>query len=102
MAMKIVQELPGDLKDCKATTDDVQRLESWAKSFENPVSALKIIVTNMYEHFGDVTEDISHARSDIACGQWNQGGLDLADLLIEVLGVVPELPGPDGLKITQW
>lgn len=68
-------------------------------------------------HYADIMKDVSDITTDFSSQQWNAAGTAIGDLLIQILGKVPEkvlaeleliaeveaeLLQPEDLKITQW
>ena len=97
---KIIQELPTDLGDCQGMQADIDRIENWAKIFNDPTELVKVLIGNVVQNFATITADITKTSSDIAAADMYNAGIDVADILIAALGPVPAQP--EYLAITQW
>ena len=56
---------------------------------------------NVLAHFGAITADINKVTSDFNEAKFYDAGSDVADVLVQSLGTVPEAQ-PETLTITQW
>ena len=113
----IIEGLPNDLQDCKDMQPDIQRIEKWGQIFTHPSQLISTITQQVLMHYADIMKDVSDITTDFSSQQWNAAGTAIGDLLIQILGKVPEkvlaeleliaeveaeLLQPEDLKITQW
>merc|ERR1719230_1178780 len=66
-AMKLVQELPEDLTDCKDIQGDVTKIENWGKQFITP-SGLTHVVENIMANWSTIQGDIGTINTDMSGG----------------------------------
>ena len=99
--MQIVQELPSDLKNCESMQGDLNRIVAWANQFSNPQVFIETVTKNVLTHFATITTDINKATSDFTDAKFYDAGSDVADVLVQTLGQVPEV-APETLTITNW
>ena len=102
--VKAVEALPTEVKTCEAIQDDIARIENWAKVFENPTALIALVTKNLVLHYGDITKDITVIEADLANAQYEPAGEAMADLAVQVLGVIPADAEMDieKLQITMW
>ena len=113
----IIQNLPNDLADCKDMQGDVSRIEKWGEIFAHPSQLISTITQQVLMHYQDIMKDVGEISSDFSSKSWNAAGNAIGDLLIQILGKVPEkvlaeleliaeveaeLLEPEDLAITQW
>ena len=99
--MQIISELPTDLKNCQAIQGDINRIVSWANKFSDPAVFIETVTKNVLAHFSAITSDITKATSDFNGAKFYDAGNDVADVLVQTLGQVPEV-APETLTITNW
>ena len=97
----VLQQLPTDLADCQNMQGDIARIEKWAAIFTDPKALVETVTTNLIKNFQVILGDITKASSDFSGADYYDGGADIADIMVETLGAVPELQ-PEDLKMTQW
>ena len=94
-------ELPHDLQDCKGMESDVQRIESWATQFLHPGTMIPKIIQNVITHFQQIMGDVSKVDSDFTAHNFYNAGDDVADIMVQTVGPVPEMD-PTDLLYTNW
>uniref|UniRef100_A0A7S3CRK9 Uncharacterized protein n=1 Tax=Strombidium rassoulzadegani TaxID=1082188 RepID=A0A7S3CRK9_9SPIT len=103
---KLLQELPTDLKECVAMKSDLERIETWAAIFKNPLELLKTVTTNLIKDYAKIFADVSKTTSDIGEAKYYNAGEDIADVLVLTLGAVPAKGDaevqPENIPVTQW
>ena len=92
--------LPNDLDDCEGMKDDVTRIETWANQFKTPSKVIPKIAKNVMLHFGKITTDANNLETDIGTDDMLDAGMQVADLMVTVVGKVGE--EPETLPYTQW
>ena len=101
--VKVVEDLPLEVKTCESIQDDITRIESWATIFENPTALVETVTKNLITHYGQVTKDIAVINTDLANAQYEPAGEAIADLAIQVLGdIQAEQVEIEKLQITMW
>lgn len=88
---QIIQDLPNDFKDCEGMDGDIKRIEAWGKIFENPTQLIMTLTQNVIEHFPQITQDIQKIPTDFSSAQYKDAGEDVADIMVQAIGPVPEL-----------
>ena len=99
--MQIISELPTDLKNCQSMQGDLNRIVAWANQFTDPQVFIQTVTNNVLAHFAVITSDITKATSDFNDAKFYDAGSDVADLLVQSLGQVPDV-APETLPITIW
>jgi len=57
--VKISEQVPTDLKDCKSITADVAKMESWAVQFKNhPLTMGEKVLKNLVSNFKEVDDNV--------------------------------------------
>ena len=101
--VKVVEDLPLEVKTCESIQDDITRIESWATIFENPTALVETVTKNLITHYGQVTKDIAVINTDLANAQYEPAGEAIADLAVQVLGdIQAEQVEIEKLQITMW
>ena len=85
---QIVQELPGDLSDCKNIQGDVDKIEAWAKIFTEPSKLLPVLSKNVLANWKTITADVSKTDTDWKAADYKNAGEDVADILVESVGPI--------------
>ena len=72
--------MPDSLDNCKGKnlTDDITRIEDWAKVFEQPVSLAKKVSKNWLLHGTEVKKDIADEEADWSSKAYFNAGKDAA------------------------
>ena len=99
--MKVVSELPTDLKNCESMQGDINRIVAWSNQFTNPQVFIETVTKNVLAHFSAITSDITKITADFNEVKYYDAGTDVADVLVQTLGQVPEV-APETLTITNW
>lgn len=86
-AIKLVQELPTDLSDCKNIQGDVTKITNWGKQFITP-SGLTHIVENVMANWSNIQTDIGTINTDIQGSKYEEAGEMTADVVILALGKI--------------
>merc|ERR1712100_242380 len=60
----LIGQLPDEFQHCKSMDADVQRIENWAKIFQNPSQLIQTLTTNLIKNFGEITGDVSKVSTD--------------------------------------
>ena len=97
---EIAEGLGSDLGDCEAMSADVNRIEKWAQIFANPKELVPKLVTNVLKNYAAIIADASDASTQIAAKDLYKTGQDAADILVMVVGPVPQTN--DDIVMTQW
>lgn len=87
---EIIQEVPQDFQDCKSMQGDLQRIEAWGKIFEDPVKLAQVVGQNVIAHFSNIMTDINKIPTDFTDAKYKDAGEDIADLMVQAIGPVPE------------
>ena len=88
---QIVQQLPGDLADCKNIQGDVDKIEAWAKIFTEPSKLLPILSENILKNWRTITTDVQKTDTDWKAANYESAGTDVADILIESVGPISKV-----------
>ena len=99
--MQLITELPTDLKNCESIQGDLNRIVVWANQFTDPQVFIETVTNNVLAHFSVITADITKVTSDFNDAKFYDAGSDVADVLVQTLGQVPEV-APETLTITNW
>jgi predicted RNA-binding protein YlqC (UPF0109 family) len=97
----MVGQLSTDLSDCKSMSTDVQRVEKWAQIFKNPKALEKLLLENTIKHIGAIKTDITNITSDASSKNYEDLGVQVADLLIQEVGPVPQLGTSEMLELNS-
>ena len=101
--VKVVSDLPTEVKTCEAIQGDITRIENWAKIFENPTALIATVTKNLITHYAAVTKDIAVINTDLTNAQYEPAGEAMADLAVQVLGeIATEQVEIEKLEITMW
>ena len=87
---KVIQELPTDVQNCENVKDDVARLEKYAEIFQDPTKLAETVTVNFFKHAKIISADASDISVETGKGDFYKAGDDVADLVVQVLGPVPE------------
>jgi len=88
---QMVTQLSSDLSDCKSMSADVARVEKWAAIFKDPKALEKLMFQNTLMHIGAIKVDIQNISGDVQSKNYMDMGQQVADLLIQEVGPVPQL-----------
>ena len=99
---QILTLLPEDLGDCVQMKPDLDRIEKWATIFADPAALAKTVFGNLLMHHQAIFDDVAQTSLDFDSAKYHESGVDISDLLIQVLGPVPKDIHPEDLEITQW
>uniref|UniRef100_A0A7S3IWS3 Uncharacterized protein n=1 Tax=Strombidium inclinatum TaxID=197538 RepID=A0A7S3IWS3_9SPIT len=103
---QIIEELPSDLVDCHDMQGDLDRIEAWAQSFDDPKTFIEIVAKNVFKNFKKITQEIDDATNEIKESNFYDAGDSIADVLVLTLGPVPPAPSspaqPEDLLATEW
>ena len=83
---QIVKELPADLADCQGMTDDIAKIENWAKIFAHPTTLIETITKNLLANWSTIFGDVSKVESDWTAASYYNAGDDVADILVLTVG----------------
>ena len=84
----IVQQIPGDLSDCKDIQGDLDKIEAWAKIFTEPSKLLPILEQNVLKNIKTIMTDVTKTDTDWKAAHYQSAGEDVADILIESVGPI--------------
>merc|ERR1712070_135016 len=103
----LAAELPEDFKDCKEMQADVTKISKWAQGLAaDPASTAAMVATNVIKNFNGILDDINKSSSDISSGDYYTAGTDIADVVVLVVGEIPDdkvAPmDPESIQLTQW
>ena len=87
----VVQEIPQDVKLCTSLSDDISKIENWAKIFQHPLQLAEALVKNLATHWGEVFSDVSKIDTDQKAGNFYNMGDDIADILVLLIGKPSEM-----------
>ena len=90
-------QIEGDIADCKAVKSDVQRIEEWAHIFDSPKELAQIMVSNALANIGSLETDVTKAMADKSAGNYNDFGLQVADIMTKTMGKVPSAVNPESI-----
>ena len=97
----LAAELPEDFKDCEAMQADATKISKWAESLvADPSTTAAMVATNVIKNFNGIITDIDKSSSDIASGDYYTAGTDIADVVVLVVGAIPE--DPESIQATAW
>ena len=85
---QILKELPVDLKDCEAISEDVAKIEAWGQIFLNPVTLMVTLTKNLLANWSAVYTDIEQTNSDYNAAKYYNTGEDIADILVLSVGKI--------------
>ena len=80
----LVQQIPGDLKNCEGIQGDLSKITNWASHID-----VTKIPTNVIEHLSPIMKDVQTITTDFQSNNYLDAGEQVADIAIEVLGPVP-------------
>jgi hypothetical protein len=83
----LVGELPEDLKDCKAMSADVAKIEAWGKAEITP-AGLAQIAKNVLANWSAMQADVAKLNTDWSAAKFYQAGLDTSDGFMLALGKI--------------
>ena len=83
----LVGELPEDLKDCKAMTADIAKIEAWGKAELTP-AGLAQVAKNILANWKGMQTDVGKLNTDWAAAKFFQAGLDTSDGFMLALGKI--------------
>lgn len=86
----IIQNVPNDFQDCTSMQGDLDRITKWGQIFKDPVKLAQVLGTNVIAHFTQITADVQKIPTDFTSGQYKDAGEDIADIMVQALGPVPE------------
>ena len=86
-AIKLIQELPADLKDCQNLQGDLTKIENWGKQFITP-SGLEKVVQNVMSNWSTIQTDIGTINTDLSGAKYMDAGEMTADVVILALGKI--------------
>lgn len=91
------QTVPGELAKCPSLKGDADRVATWGKQFYNaPWTFMTTVSKNVISNIVSIFGDMGYMITTLCNGQWEQAGLDFADILNLSLG---SLPPPDALYL---
>ena len=79
---KIFNELPQDLGNCEAISDDLSKLGDWAKIFLHPIDLAKIVSYNLVWNYNEINSDIQAAMIDYNEEKYFEFGENLGEALV--------------------
>ena len=82
----IITELPQDLADCQGMSDDIAKIENWAKIFSHPTTLVATLTKNLLANWSAVFADVSKTEADWTAEDFYNAGDDIADILVLSLG----------------
>ena len=90
--VKLIQEFPSDLEDCKNIQGDLDKIADWAKNIH-----ISAIPGNVVKHLLGITKDIQKIEDDWTAQNYEAAGEVVTDILFKVLGDpkegdIPETP----------
>merc|ERR1719453_381174 len=87
----LASELPDDFKDCEDMQKDANKLSAWVSSLvADPAALASLVATNVIKNFSGILDDINKTSADIAKNDYYTAGTDIADVVTQVIGTVPE------------
>jgi len=86
---KVIEELPDDLGDCSSMQDDLKRIETWGKIFEDPAKLAETVGMNILKNGGAILSDGEKVGTDFDNGQFKASGQDIAEILVLTIGPIP-------------
>lgn len=87
---QIIEEIPNDFNDCKSMQGDIARIEAWGKIFEDPTKAIEMITQNVIKNLAKIEASAQKIPQDFNSNQWKQAGEDISDIMVDVIGPVPQ------------
>ena len=88
-------QISGDIADCKAVEQDVQRIQEWAHIFDSPKEFAQIVVSNGLANIGALKADVTNVLSDDHSKNYKDAGLQVADIMTKTMGKVPSAENPN-------
>jgi len=92
---ELIEQADIDLGQCEAMSSDWARIKKWSAEFKDPSKLFQIVLINVMANRSGIAADIAEIKADEASGNAKDLGLSVADLLIKVVGEVPQSPSPD-------
>ena len=86
----IAHEIKGDITDCKATKNDIARIENWALIFENPKELVQIVISNALANMQGLITDVHNISGDIKSSNYEDMGEQVADIMTKTVGKIPQ------------
>ena len=94
-------ELPDDFKNCEDMQKDADKLAAWVEGLvKDPAALATLVATNVIKNFSKILDDINKTSSDMASNDYYTAGEDIADVITQVIGTVPEQP--EDIVYTMW
>lgn len=85
----MLKSLTKELSKCPSASDDMARLNKWAKTFENTRDFIAIVTGNFIGNLMKVTSTHGTMISNMKSENWAQAGENYAEILTLLLGDVP-------------
>ena len=82
-------ELPADLANCHAMSDDLAAVKEWASIFESPSHLVEVATKNWLFHKKAIKGDIANEEAAWAAGNFFQAGEYTADIITALVGPIP-------------
>ena len=84
------QTVPDELQRCPELSSDAQRIKSWGAVFDYSwYTVFSKVWKKVLSNIGSILSDMGIMISNMIKGQWEQAGLDFADILNLSLGILP-------------
>ena len=83
-----VLQLPQELHTCEGMSADLKAIEEWASILTNKTKLISTVSKHYLFHKQEVQADITQLKSDYAAAEYFNGGEEIADLLIILVGPI--------------
>merc|ERR1711998_460501 len=77
-------------EDCKSMQGDLTRIEKWGEIFKDPKKLMTTLTENVLKNWSKIQADITKIPTDFTKSNYKGAGQDIADIMVQALGPVPE------------
>ena len=94
----IIQNIPTDFEDCQSSAlqGDIQRIEKWGQIFSDPKQLVEVVTMNVLKNYSKILADIGKIPDDFSSGDFKDAGDEIADIMVDAIGPIPQLDGTWG------
>lgn len=88
---KFATALDDALHDCTTLDGDIARIKAWGEIFTEPVELAETVGKHWLLHKRHIKKEIAQEQLDWSNGDYFNAGADTADILVSLVGPVPEI-----------
>jgi len=85
---KVIPVLQTTVADCKATSDEIAAIESWAMIFTDQTALVSLVTKNLLKHPVTVAADVTAMKDDWTSELFYNAGFDAAALITLLVGPI--------------